>query len=45
MKGARLRPRVVPASKMEARALHDFQATEPDELSFTKGSILKVLVC
>ena len=27
---------------MEARALHDFSATAPDELSFTKSSVLKV---
>ena len=28
---------------MEAKALHDFCATDDDELSFKKGSILKVL--
>jgi len=28
---------------MEARTLHDFSATAPDELSFTKGSVLKVI--
>ena len=27
---------------MEARALHDFSATQVDELSFQRGSILKV---
>ena len=27
---------------MEARTLHDFSATAPNELSFTKGSVLKV---
>ena len=27
---------------MEAKALHDFKATAADELSFTKGSIVKV---
>mgnify|MGYP002402672183 CR=1 FL=1 len=27
---------------MEAKALHDFQATAPDELSFGKGQTLKV---
>ena len=27
---------------MEAKALHDFSATAPDELSFQKGSIVKV---
>ena len=29
-------------SAMEAIALHDFHATAEDELSFKKGSILKV---
>jgi hypothetical protein len=29
---------------MEAIALHDFHATADDELSFKKGSILKVNV-
>lgn len=28
---------------MEGRALHDFKATSPDEISFTKNSILKVI--
>lgn len=28
---------------MEARSLHDFNATQADELSFTKGSILKII--
>eukprot|EP00730_Choanoeca_flexa_P013487 TRINITY_DN5374_c0_g1_i3.p1 TRINITY_DN5374_c0_g1~~TRINITY_DN5374_c0_g1_i3.p1 ORF type:complete len:195 (+),score=29.84 TRINITY_DN5374_c0_g1_i3:205-789(+) len=28
---------------MEAKALHEFAATQPDELSFSKGSILKVI--
>ena len=28
---------------MEAIALHDFHATADDELSFKKGSILKVI--
>ncbi|EGD83536.1 growth factor receptor-bound protein 2 [Salpingoeca rosetta] len=28
---------------MEARALHDFAATQKDELSFSKGSIVKVI--
>lgn len=28
---------------MEAIALHDFHATAEDELSFKKGSILKVI--
>eukprot|EP00043_Microstomoeca_roanoka_P009515 m.90831 g.90831 ORF g.90831 m.90831 type:complete len:264 (+) comp14605_c0_seq2:284-1075(+) len=28
---------------MEARALHDFNATQKDELSFAKGSIVKVI--
>lgn len=28
---------------MEAIALHDFHATADDELSFKKGSILKVM--
>ena len=27
---------------MEAKALHDFKASSPDELSFDKGSIVKV---
>ena len=27
---------------MEAKALHDFKATAADELSFTKGAIVKV---
>lgn len=27
---------------MEARALHDFAATQSDELAFQKGNILKV---
>jgi len=27
---------------MEARAQHEFAATNPDELSFSKGAILKV---
>ena len=30
---------------MEAVALHDFHATAEDELSFKKGSVLKVSVC
>lgn len=29
---------------MEAYADHDFTATEPDELSFKKGQILKVIL-
>jgi len=29
---------------MEAKAIHDFHATADDELSFKRGSILKVLV-
>ena len=29
---------------MEAIALHDFHATADDELSFKKGSILKVIL-
>ncbi len=28
--------------EMEGKALHDFKASAPDELAFTKGSILKV---
>lgn len=28
---------------MEAVAKHDFKASETDELSFTKGSVLKVI--
>lgn len=28
---------------MEARALHEFKASSPDELSFAKGSIVKVI--
>jgi len=28
---------------MEAKALHDFKASSPDELSFDKGSIVKVI--
>lgn len=27
---------------MEAKASHDFQATAPDELSFERGSVVKV---
>lgn len=27
---------------MEAKALHDFKATAADELSFSKGSVVKV---
>lgn len=30
---------------MEAIAKHDFKATAPDELSFKKGSLLRVSVC
>ena len=30
---------------MEAIALHDFHATAEDELSFKKGSVLKVTCC
>jgi len=29
---------------MEATAKHDFKATAPDELSFKKGSLLRVSV-
>ena len=32
------------SENMEAVALHDFHATADDELSFKKGSILKVCV-
>jgi len=28
---------------MEATAKHDFSATQPDELSFHKGAMLKVV--
>lgn len=30
---------------MESKALHDFKATAPDELSFTKGAIVKIINC
>ena len=29
---------------MEAKAIHDFHATADDELSFKRGSILKVFI-
>ena len=29
---------------MEAKALHDFTASSADELSFSKGSIVKVVL-
>lgn len=34
----------VPNLTMEAIAKHDFKATAPDELSFKKGSLLRVSV-
>ena len=28
---------------MEARAIYDFRASQPDELSFRQGDVLKIL--